>query len=166
MSLEKQQMFIFKYLIKCPCTLTNVHFLVMVCIEASYGKNLSLRLRCLGRAGRVDERGGSGGGEGQADDSDGGGKSINSDSQSSGSGLRCLGRSGRVDGRDGSGDGGGGRADDSDGGGKSINLDSQSSGSGDRGGVVPHGGLVVSISSFITKGQMINFDGRVGGGGG
>ena len=34
------------------------------------------------------------------------------------------------------------------------------------GGVVPHGGLVVSISSFITKGQMINFDGREGGGGG
>ena len=63
-------MFIFKYLIKCPCTLANVNFLMMVCIEASYGKKHSLRLRCLGRAGRVDERGGSGGGEGQADDSD------------------------------------------------------------------------------------------------
>ena len=33
----------------------NVHFLRIVCIEASYGKNLSLRLRCLGR---IDERGG------------------------------------------------------------------------------------------------------------
>ena len=58
-------MFIFKYLIKCPWRSSKCSFLFrIVCIEASYGKNLSLRLRCLGRVDGVDERGDSDGDEG------------------------------------------------------------------------------------------------------